>query len=175
MVRAISDVRVARSFLGSTASTAATDELDFNLSTREAIRIFGVSGSIHIGSGVDPALAETGGRVWDQSLHLEEGTVTAPNVAGAAADQFETDSEIIWHQLAEMQLYGVAANGTGGLGLVVTPAELCTFPAPILSTVNLTHRTSPDEEEAGFEALIYYDYVELSDSELVLAYARRRR
>lgn len=175
-MRAISDVRVARSFIGAgTASVAEATEIDFNLSTREAIRIYGIVGNINPADGVDPALAETGSRLWDQSLHLEEGTVTAPNTAGAAADQFETDDEIIFHQQLLMVLYGVAANGTGGVSVESSPNGLVTFPEPILSVVNPTHRVSPDEEEAGFELLIYYDYVELSDSELALAFARRRR
>lgn len=176
MVKVISDVRVARSFIGGgTPSTTETVELDFNLSTREAVRIHAIQGNIRVADGVDPALAETGGRIWDQSLHLEEGTVDAPNTAGAAADQFETDSEIIFHQYAHMQLFGVAANGTGGLSMYVSPNGLVTFPEPILSVVNPTHRAQMDEEEAGFELLIYYDYVEMSDGELGLAFARRRR
>ncbi len=175
MSKVISDVRVARSFVGSVASTAKVVELDFNLSTREAIRIYGVHGNIRVADGVDPALAATGGRIWDQSLHLEEGTVDAPNTAGSTADQFENDSEIIYHQYFGMQLFGVAANGTGGLGLSVTPSGLVRFPEPLISVVNPSHRVSPDEEEAGFELLIYYDYIELSDGEMALAFARRRR
>ncbi len=174
MTRAISDVRVARSFLGSVASTAKTVELDFNLSTKEAIRIYGVLGNIRVNDGVDPILALTGGRIWDQSLHLEEGTVDAPNTSGGTADQFENDSEIIYHQYWAMHLYSIAVAG-GGLGVTQSPASLVTFPEPIISVVNPTHRVSPDEEEAGFELLIYYDYIELSDGEMALAFARRRR
>ena len=175
MSRAISDVRVARSFIGGgTPSTAETSELDFNLSTREALRIYGVSGNIRIMDGVDPVLAETGGRIWHQSLHLEEGTVDIPNTAGTAADQFENDSEIIFHQWAQMALYGIAV-ASGGLGLQTTPTGLVTFPEPIISVVNPTHRVQLDEEEAGFELLIHYDYIELSDGEMALAFARRRR
>ena len=176
MAKAISDVRVARSFIGAgTASVAEVSELDFNLSTREAIRIYGVIGNIFIGSGVDPALVETGARLWSQSLHLEEGTVTVPNTVGATADQFENDDEIIYHQYAQMNLFGVVANGTGGLSVSVTPNGLITYPVPLISVVNPTHRVSPDEEDAGFELLIHYDYIELSDGEMALAFARRRR
>ena len=174
MVKAISDVRVARSFVGTAASTTDTTELDFNLSTREAIRLYGVAGTIRVADGVDPLLVETGGRIWNQSLHLEEGTVDTPNTAGAAATQFENDSEIIYTQHYNLHVYGIAV-ASGGLGILVQPNGLVQFPEPILSVVNPTHRTQSDEEEAGYELLIYYDYVELSDSELALAFARRRR
>lgn len=174
MVRVISDVRVARSFIGGGApSTAETVELDFNLSTREAIRIYGVQGLINIADGI--AIVTThGARIWDQSLHLEEGTVTAPNTAGASADQFENDDEIIFTQQFTINLFGLAAGG-GGMGHVLSPNGLVRYPVPILSVVNPTHRVNLDEEEAGFELLIYYDYVELSDGEMALAFARRRR
>ena len=174
MVRQISDVRVARSFIGGgTPSVAETAELDFNLSTREAIRIYGITGQINIADGI--AVPTThGARIWDQSLHLEEGTVTAPNTAGAAADQFENDDEIIYTQQFTINLFGLAAGG-GGMGHALTPSGLVTFPTPILSVVNPTHRVNLDEEEAGFELLIYYDYVEMNDNEMALAFARRRR
>ena len=173
-MKAISDVRVARSFVGGAASTIEAIEIDFNLSTREALRIYGVLGNIRVADGVVPTLVETGGRIWDQSLHLEEGTVETLNTAGATADQFENDSEVIYHQYWAMHLYGIAV-ASGGLGLTQSPAGLVTFPEPILSVVNPTHRVSSDEEEAGYELLIYYDYVEMNDSELALAFARRRR
>lgn len=173
MVRAISDVRVARSFIGAgTASTVESVELDFNLSTREALRIYAVSGNILVASGIG-ASAEPIGLLWDQSLHLEEGTVDVPNAAGTAADQFENDSEIIFHQYCHIQ--SLSASGLAGISISTTPSGLVTYPEPILSVVNPTHRVSPDEEEAGFELLIYYDYVEMSDGELALAFARRRR
>jgi len=173
MVKAISDVRVARSFIGAgTPSTVETVELDFNLSTREAIRIYGVLGNINKADGVAIVVTDAA-RLWDHSLHLEEGTLTAPNTAGAAADQFENDDEIIYHQhLAHVHFMG--ANG-GGMGIESSPNGIVTFPEPILSVVNPTHRVSPDEEEGGYELFIYYDYVELSDGEMALAFARRRR
>ena len=173
MARAISDVRVARSFIGAgTASTAETSELDFNLSTKEAIRIYAIQGNILVASGIG-ASAEPVGLLWDQSLHLEEGTVDIPNTAGAAADEFENDSEIIFHQYCHIQ--SLSAAGLAGLAMQLSPSGLLTYPEPIISVVNPTHRVSPDEEEAGFELLIYYDYIELSDGEMALAFARRRR
>ena len=173
MVKVISDVRVGRSFIGAgTASTPETVELDFNLGTREAIRIYGILGNILVASGIG-ASAEPIGLLWDQSLHLEDGQVDVPNTAGAAADEFENDSEIIYHQY--MHIQSLSASGLAGLAMQATPSGLMTFPEPILSVVNPTHRVSPDEEEAGFELLIYYDYVELSDGEMGLAFARRRR
>lgn len=174
MARAISDVRVARSFIGGgTPSAAETSELDFNLSTREAIRIYGITGQINMADGI--AITTThAARIWDQSLHLEEGTVTAPNTAGASADQFENDDEIIYTQQLTINLFGLAAGG-GGMGHFLSPSGLVRFPEPIVSVVNPTHRISSDEEEAGFELLIYYDYIELSEGEMALAFARRRR
>jgi len=172
VVKAISDVRVARSFIGAGASAQETVELDFNLSTREAIRIYGIIGNILVASGIG-ASVEPVGLLWDQSLHLEEGTITVPNTAGIAADQFENDDEIIYHQYCHIQ--AMSSSGIGGLAMQVTPSGMVRFPEPILSVVNPTHREQSDEEEAGFELLIYYDYVELSDNEMALAFARRRR
>jgi len=174
MVRVISDVRVARSFIGGgTPSTAETVELDFNLSTREAIRIYGITGLINRADGIAITVTDAA-RIWDQSLHLEEGATDNPNTAGASADQFENDHEIIYTQQLTVNLFGLAAGG-GGMSHVLSPNGLVRFPVPILSVVNPTHRANLDEEEAGFELLIYYDYVELSDGEMALAFARRRR
>ena len=174
MAKTISDVRVARSFIGGgTPSTSETVELDFNLSTREAIRIYGVLGNINIADGIAITVTHAA-RIWDQSLHLEEGTLTAPTTNGAGADQFENDDEIIFHQQFMVNLFGLAAGG-GGIGTTLTPNGLMTYPEPLLSVVNPTHRVQLDEEEAGFELLIFYDYVELSDGEMALAFARRRR
>jgi len=174
MVKRISDVRVARSFIGGgTPSVRESVELDFNLSTREAIRIYGIVGLINKADGVAIVVTDAA-RIWDQSLHLEEGTITAPNTAGATADQFENDDEIIYHQQLMHAHFGLAAGG-GGMSLELSPSGLVTFPEPILSVVNPTHSVFLDEEEAGFELLIYYDYVELNDGEMALAFARRRR
>lgn len=174
MVRVISDVRVARSFIGGgTPSVAETAELDFNLSTREAIRIYGIAGQINRADGIAIPTTDAA-RIWDQSLHLEDGTLTDPNTAGVAADQFDNDDEIIYTQQLTVNLYGLAAGG-GGMSHVLSPSGIVTFPQPILSVINPTHRANLDEEEAGFELLIYYDYVELSDGEMALAFARRRR
>lgn len=173
MVKVISDVRVARSFIGGALSAVETVELDFNLGTREAVRFYGIVGTIRISdafpSGAAPVLGS-----WDQSLHLEDGTVTAPNTSGLAADQFDNDDEIIYHQLAALAALDDTA-GTGGLSLEQTPNGMVTFPEPIISPLNPTHRVSSAEVTAGYELLMYYDYVELSDAELGLAFARRRR
>lgn len=173
MVKVISDVRVARSFIGGAASGRETVELDFNLGTREAIRFYGCSGSIRIASlfasGVAPVLG-----FWDQSLHLEDGTLTTPNTAGTEADQFDNDDEIIFHQQRTLAALDDTA-GTGGLSLETSPNALVRFPEPIISPVNPSHTVFADTVVAGFELFMYYDYVELSDAELGLAFARRRR
>ena len=172
MPKAISAMRQARSFVGA-AATEETTELDFNIGTKEAIEIFGVMGLMGLTANTEAATVV--GRIAEQSLHIEDGTIEALNSTGAAADQFDNDSEVLFAQVLNL----VAFNGTteAAAALSVTPNGLIKFPEPVISPINLTHRT--DMEAAAFDVgcqlFIYYRYVELSDSELAFQFARRRR
>ena len=172
MPRAISSWRTARSFIGN-AATQETVELDFSIGTREAIEIAAVLGTLIATAAVatstpTPVLSE-------QSLHIEDGTIETPNSSGAAADQFNNDSEIVYHQTLNVIAFDGSTEAAGAIE--VTPSGLVVFPAPILSPINLTHRVDNEGAvmDVGATLLIYYRYVELSDRELALEFGRRRR
>lgn len=172
MARPISDWRVARSFIGA-AATEETVELDFNIGTREAIEISGVLGTMAPSAAV--ATATPTPVLSAQTLHIEDGTVEALNDAGAGADQFERDSEVIYQQVLGVIAFDGSTEAAGALS--VTPSGLVTFPDPILAPINLTHRVDNEGAvlDVGCTLLIYYRYVQLDLSELAFQFARRRR
>lgn len=172
MTKAISDFRVARSFIGNTA-TEESVELDFNIGTREAIEIAAVLGLMGATANteattVTPVIAE-------QSLHVEDGTIEALGSSAASNDAFDNDSEVIFAQVMNM----ITFNGTteAAAAMDVNPSGLVTFPEPVISPINLTHRADNDGAslDVACTLLIYYRYVELSDQELAFQFARRRR
>lgn len=172
MVKAISDWRHARSMIGN-AGTQETVELDFNIGTREAIEIASVQGIINVSSITEAAAIAP--IAVEQSLHVEDGTIEALNSAEGDADQFDNDSEVIYQQSATM----VSFNGTteAAAYLQVHPSGIVVFARPILSPINLTHRSDNAAGSSGSACilLIEYRYVELSDQELAFQFARRRR
>lgn len=172
MTTPISAWRMARSFIGA-AATEETAELDFNISTREAIEIAGILGTLAPTAAT--ASASNVPVLSEQSLHAEDGTIEALNSTGAAADQFENDSEVVYHQVLSV----VSFDGTteGGSALSVTPSGWVTYPRPLLLPFNPTHRVDNEAAslDVGATLLIMYRYVELSVSELALEFARRRR
>lgn len=172
MTKAISGMRVARSFIGATA-TEESQLLDFNIGTREAIEIIAVLGTMAVTAAVEtttntPVLSE-------QSLHLEDGTIESPGSSGAAGSQFNNDSEIIFSQALNVIVFNGTTEAAGAISL--TPSGLVTFPEPILSPINLTHRADNEGAvmDVGCSLYIYYRYVELSERELGLEFMRRRR
>ncbi len=172
MVKAISAWRMARSFIGN-AATEETVELDFNIGTREAIEIASVQGIMN--ATTMASAASIGPIHAEQSLHLEDGTIEALNSSADEADQFENDSEVIYQQT----LNAIAFDGTteGGVTIDVHPNGNLVYARPFLSPINPTHRSDMDAAamDIGCILLIQYRYVELSDSELALEFARRRR
>lgn len=164
--------RVARSFIGG-AGTEETAELDFNIPVNGAIEIAGVLGLPNVtvvasGASIGPVHSE-------QSLHIENGTIQLLATSADEADEFDTDSEVIYSQSVNL----MAFDGTteGAAWLAITPSGLVTFPRPIISPINPTHRSDNDAAAAdiGFILMIYYRYVRLSDRELGFEFARRRR
>ncbi len=172
MVRAISSWRYARSLIGN-AGTEETVELDFNIGTREAIEIASIQGIINVSSITEAAAIAP--IAVEQSLHIESGTVEALGSAETDADSFELDSEVVYHQSATMASF----NGTteAAAYLVINPAGIVIFAHPILSPINPTHRSDNAAGSSGSACilLIEYRYVSLSDQELALEFARRRR
>lgn len=172
MGRPISDLRIARSFIGA-AATEESVEIDFSIGRREAIEISAVLGTMAPTAAVatstpTPVLAE-------QTLHIEDGTIEALSSTGGAPDQFDNDSEVLFHQVLSVIAFDGSTEAAGALS--VTPSGLVTFPEPILSPVNLTHRADNEGAilDVGCTLMIYYRYVELSDRELAFQFARRRR
>ena len=172
MSTVISDWRVSRSFIGA-AATEESVELDFNLGTREALEIAGILGTMGPTAAVatgtpTPVLSE-------QSLHIESGTIEALNSPGAAANQFERDSEVIYQQVLSVIAFDGTTEAAGALS--VTPSGIVVFAEPFLAPINLTHRVDNEGAvlDVGCTLLIYYRYVELNDRELGFQFARRRR
>jgi len=172
MPKAISDWRMARSMIGN-AGTLESVELDFNIGNREAIEIASVLGIINVssiteGASILPIAVE-------QSLHVEDGQIETILSAETDADSFDNDSEVIYQQSATM----VSFNGTteGAAYLEITPSGLVTYAHPIVSAINLTHRSDNAAGSSGSACilLIEYRYVELTNEELGFFFARRRR
>lgn len=174
MTKPISDWRVANSHIGQGGvSTVETAELDFNIGAREAIEIAAVLGILILSTitesatGIDPHAAI-------QTLHVEDGTIQDVEVSSSEADNFDNDSEVIYEQVMNM----AAFNGTteAAAMLEVHPSGLVTFPEPIVSPINLTHRVENNSTSTVSARLfMYYRYVELTDAELALQFSRRRR
>lgn len=172
MTTPISAWRIARSFIGNTG-TEETAELDFNIGSREAIEIAGILGTLAPTAAVatttpTPVLSE-------QSLHAEDGTIEALNSVGSAADQFENDSEVIYHQVLSVIAFDGTTEGAGAIS--VTPNGWVVYPRPLLLPFNPTHRVDNEAAvlDVGAVLMIMYRYVSLSVGELALEFARRRR
>lgn len=172
MPKAISAWRMARSFIGNTA-TQESVELDFNIGSREAIEIAGILGTLAPTAAVatgtpTPVLSE-------QTLHAEDGTIQALNSPASAADQFERDSEVLYHQVLSVIAFDGSTEAAGAIA--VTPSGWVTYPRPILLPFNPTHRSDNEGAvlDVGATLLLMYRYVQLSDTELALEFARRRR
>jgi len=172
MPKAISDWRFARSFIGN-AGTQETVELDFNIGNREAIEIASVLGIINISAITEAATIAP--IAVEQSLHVEDGQIVALLSAATDADSFDNDSEVIYEQSATM----VSFNGTteGAAYLTHVPSGLVVFANPIVSPINLTHRSdnAAGSSASACKLLIEYRYVELNNEELAFQFARRRR
>ena len=173
MTKPISDWRVANSFIGQGGvSTVETAELDFNIGSREAIEISGVLGLIIVSTITAVTLPAPIQAV--QTLHIEDGTLEDVEVSTSEADVFDNDSEVIYEQV--MNIDAVIGTDEASSMLHVHPSGLVTFPEPILSPINLTHRAENNSNlTTAHRLLIYYRYVELSDAELAFQFARRRR
>ena len=173
MVKAISDWRVANSFVGQAGvSSVETAELDFNIGSREAIEIAAVLGLLIL-STITAVTVPAPIQVV-QTLHIEDGTIQDVEVSTSEADAFDNDSEVIYEQV--MNVDAVIGTDEASEMMQVTPSGLVTFPAPILSPINLTHRVENNSNlTSAARMLIYYRYVELSDAELALQFSRRRR
>lgn len=168
----ISGWRMARSFIGA-AATQESVELDFNIGTQEAIEIAAILGTLAPTAAV--ATATPTPVLSEQTLHLEEGTIEALNSTGAAADQFDNDTEVIYHQVLSVIAFDGTTEAAGAIS--VTPDGWVKYARPILSPINPSHRVDNEGAvmDVGATLLIQYRYVRLSAQELALEFMRRRR
>lgn len=175
MPRALTDIRIAHSFIGNnSAGSTETVELDFDIGLREAIEIFAVFGSLQ--EGAAPVSAAGTVEIGAQSLHLEDGTITAPESIPSEADRFDVDDEVIYQQIKYTRYTVDDTAGNAAIMSILNPSTLITFPAPILSVINLTHRVQAGTGNTyGGNVDIHYRYVSLTSDEVAFQYARRRR
>lgn len=176
MPNRISGQRIARSFVSPTGATnEVTRVLDFQLAADQGIEISAVLGYGHIHDD-SPAVSDTVpiSVMGHQTLHLEAGnTEDLPSAAGEDAD--EIDTEILWMMpLVTHYVLGTTNTFGGGVG-VGTSHVFNTFPIPILSPRNITHKgfTPAADQDGEYGVLIYYHYVSFSSSELGVLLSRR--
>lgn len=172
MPRPVTDIRVARSFIGhNAANTRETVVLDFDIGAQEAIEIFGVFGIVGITAVPSPAVSAQDDLT--VSLHLEDGTITGPEVSATSNDRFTTDEEVIFEQRYSLLARVDAASA--GFSQEGTHHNVI-YPEPILSVINPSHSSNTSANITGQSALhIHYRYVRLTNDELAFQFARRRR
>lgn len=176
MPRTISGQRIARSMVSPTgAANEVARVLDFQLAADQGIQIDAVLGYgfIHDDS---PAASDTVPAAirGAQTLHLEEGATEDIDFA-AGDDDDEIDTEIFFVQ-SFTEVFQIPATAGGGGGAVsITPSGLVTFPEPIVSPRNITHKGHTFEADCDLEAgvLIYYKYVQFTNAELGVLLSRR--
>ncbi len=176
MPQEISGLRIARSFLSPT-DAVVTRELDFQLGARQGIAIQGVLG----GMTPDPnavAISSAGMQhfVANHTIHLETGSLEV--VPDAVAEDEDTiDSEVFYRQ--DMYIGGNDDSTTefrASLAVLVSPGGIVTFPRPIFTARNITHRgiSGTVSLDVLCHVIVYYVFVEFSLAELGLILARRQ-
>ena len=176
MPREISGLRIARSFV-TPENTAVSRELDFQLGARQGISIHGVLGSLIVDPNAFAAQSTTIAPYnGHQTLHLESGSLEV--VPDAAAEDEDTiDSEVFYRQ--DMNFIGnddATTEFRASAAVQTIPNGLVTFPRPIFSARNLTHRalSTTGAMDLLAHVIIYYVFVEFSLAELGLILARRQ-
>ncbi len=166
----ISDIRIARSFIGAaSASAIETQELDFDLGIQQAIEIFAVIGGL-----ADVTITTTTSLVStfvQQSLHRETGTLFAPNNGVGDADQVEIDTEI----LAEFfHNFVTVDSAEGDAAAYASNNSSFIFPRTVLTSRNLTHRVETDANiSAAVFMHVHYRFVKLTAQETVGLFGRQ--
>lgn len=174
MPRVLSGIRYAESGLDLVGADTTSAELDFNLGFRDGIELIAVQGYMRATSLNFPTTPTS--RFAVQTLHLEPGTLE--DIGGEPLDypSFDRDRELVYRQ--QLVYYGMndTTNGTGGVGVSLTPNELCVLPMPIPVAVNPSHFLESFIATQVIIAIVgmWYRYVEFSDAELAMQFARRR-
>ena len=166
----ISDVRIARSFIGiAAASSEEEQEFDFDLGVQQAIEVFAVlAGLGDVTVTTTTSLVST---FVHQTLHRETQTLFSPNNVPGDANQLDIDSEI----MAEFfHNYMTVDSAEGDAAAFASNDSSFIYPAPILSSRNLTHRAETDANiSAAVFMHLHYRYVRLTASEAVLLFGRQ--
>ena len=178
MVREISSMRITKSFVSPTgASNVVSRELDYQLGPRMGLSLLGVSG--WFGEWDDSSLENTSDTIGTlmgmQSLHIETGTLeTVPWEGGD--DEDVIDSEILYIQTSVLTFVNDSTTEfRASQSRETLPSGLVTFPRPVLTARNITHRGESfiAGQSASMGVLIYYVYVEFTLAEMGLLLARR--
>lgn len=174
MVKEISGMRIARSFITPTDSVV-TRELDFQLGPQMGIGILGVLGDIRIDANAwtpsPTALTTLQGR---HGLHFETGSLEG--IADEAGEDEDTiDSELFY--LQSLSVAGIdEPTAQGAVSVTVNPTTLFVPPRPLFTSRNISHSGISIDSTLDLlcNVLIYYVFVEFSLSELGLILARRQ-
>lgn len=173
MPRILSGIRVARARRDAMATAEETDEIDFNLSLNMGIEILCVSFAVEnaIPTGADPNNAQEVAL----SLHAETGALE-DNIVEGPVDTHVTNSEILCEAVFGQIAYDNATQAafTSGWHSAHTFPFAEWFGRGIVLATNPTFNVESTGTFNGLLCTIWYRYVQLSDAELIQAYALRR-
>lgn len=177
MAKALSPIRILRSRRVSFQNTEETHEIDFGLSLKQGVNIYGVEFGIENAVLVPSTTPLT--RSVHLSLHVETGTLEG------AIDAGPVDTTILASEIIAETVYQVTAGDT--IQIEGEKSQewlmrrewdyLSIFGKPLLVAQNVTFRgvTSGSELTCnGALVVIFYQYVQLTDKELVEQFALRR-
>jgi len=177
MPTVISGTRRARSIQTPTsAGTALTQTLDFNLSERQGVEILGIDFlHWHPDGTVNTAFLHTGCLT---SIHLETGTVEDLPHATADSDGTVMDSEVLAWAYYESVLQDEASTRGGSAAVSEGTVQYWRPPErgeAVYSARNLQHRAETLHSSADIKSavLVHYRFVEFSLAELGWILARQ--
>lgn len=176
MPREISGLRLARSFI-TPDNNEVLRVIDFQLGVRQGIAIHSVLGTMMPDTAnitISPSVTTYFNGT--QTLHLETGSLET--IADQTGEDEDTiDSEIFFRQ--ECFIGGNDDSTTefrSSFAVMTHPEGLVTFPRPIYTARNITHRGATVSSNFAFlgHVILYYVFVEFSLAELGLILARRQ-
>lgn len=173
MARELTGMRIARSQIDNPGTGSENQEIDFNLSTNQGIKVLGVEGMIQ--SPPVPSAGSSSGAV--QALVTEPGTIDTTFLNPGAAGSDAVESDDLQNIFIQYHYFASTPEGTnGGIGTYgeVQPNGLVVFPEPLLIATNLRHFADVTTTTYNLMVVVYYKYVEFSRDELAFLFARRR-
>ncbi len=175
MVKALTPVRIARIQRQSFQNTAESAEVDFELALKQGVLVHAVE--FLIGQAILVAAADPDREEAYLSLHAE--TNNLEDAIDQSADGLVLNSEIIAETTLVVHASNDAVAGAGGMNFLGPIAWNYTqlLGAPLLLASNLTFRgvtTASTLTINGATAHIFYQYVELTETELAQQFLLRR-